>query len=180
MTPLLILLAATLATPGAPTTVDAAVATAARAPLTSLQVAPADPGVAEGLRWAAWAVGRGEGQAVHLALFDAKGRRLWSAMRPDAYAPTLTPVPGWTARGRPMVLLALSYGAAAQSAELLTEDAEGRARVVAHRDAAAVELVTFGKSAFTLVLHQAPGSAPETECLRWDAPTSRLRSTPCA
>lgn len=138
----------------------------------------AGPGAPAGTRWTAWAVGRGEGQAVHLALRDAHGRIRWSSVRPDAYDPALTPVPGWTARGRPVVLLTLSYGAAAQTAELLALALDGRPRILARRDAAAVELRT-APGAPVLVLRQAPGSEPQTECLRWDGPASRLRSAPC-
>ena len=172
-------LAAAQAPPDPPAVVDRAVAAVVRAPLSSLQVAPADPGAVAGRRWAAWAVGRGEGQAVHLALFDAHGRRLWSAVRADAYAPTLTPVPAWTAHGRPLILLTLSYGAAAQTVELLAQDAAGPPRVLARRDAAAIDLRTSGPGAPSLVLRQAPGSEPEVECLRWDAAAAALKSTPC-
>lgn len=96
----------------------------------------------------------------------------WSRFLPDAYAPRVMQPAGWRASGRPVVLLLVQHGAAAEEALVLTQDGRGEARMmrVALGDALAVTASPEGR-AMLVRDWRGEGAAPRRECLDWNGST---------
>ncbi|WP_338665328.1 hypothetical protein VQH23_09165 [Pararoseomonas sp. SCSIO 73927] len=123
------------------------------------------------LEWAAWTERGRSGRAVILALRvpgRAGGRPVWSTAWRDAYAPALRAVPGWRSRGRPLVALTLSYGAAAQEVLLFAAEGAGPPRQVAAHLASAIEWRAGPPGGTVLVAYERDASDAVPRCRNWN------------